>query len=332
VGGLRNPAEAEALVAQVLACATDPAYDGRSFGVVVLQGSAQADLVRARLAERMSAAEQQRRRLRVGTPPDFQGDERDVVFLSLVVAPEGSNVPLTRLEYQRRFNVAASRARDQVWLFTSIGVDELDPADLRHSYLSYVLARTAAAPATPGWPGRPVPRPGEVRPDVPHPSFDSLFEQRVFLALAERGFLAAPQAEVNGRRIDLVVAGGRARLAVQCDGDVAVPAEQLSSEFARDRELRRAGWPIQRILRSDYELDPEAALAPLWAALDRAGIEPAAADPLTAVEIGRLAGSAGTDAGVRSDADDDAIHRWHPITLSDLEGLDDMPPTAAVAG
>jgi hypothetical protein len=169
-----------------------------------------------------------------------------------------------------------------------------------------------------------------VRPDVPHPSFDSLFEQRVFLALAERGFLAAPQAEVNGRRIDLVVAGGRARLAVQCDGDVAVPAEQLTSEFARDRELRRAGWPIQRILRSDFELDPAAALEPLWTALDRAGIEPAAADPITVGEL--AAGGAGTDAGVRSDADDDAIYRWHPITLSDLEGLDDMPSAATVPG
>jgi superfamily I DNA and/or RNA helicase len=37
------------------------------------------------LLERIDPKEWDRRQLRVGTPPDFQGDERDVIFLSLVV-------------------------------------------------------------------------------------------------------------------------------------------------------------------------------------------------------------------------------------------------------
>jgi very-short-patch-repair endonuclease len=331
-GGLRNPAEAEALVAQVLSCAEDPHYDGLSFGVVVLQGSAQADLIRNLLNARMSVTEQQRRRLRVGTPPDFQGDERDVVFLSLVVAAESSTTSLTRLEYQRRFNVAASRARDQVWVFHSVSLEDLEPADLRHSYLGYVLARSHTPASGLGWPARPAPRPREVSHDVLHPSFDTLFEQRVYRVLAERGYQVAPQAEVNGWRVDLVVSGGQARIAVECDGDNPVPEEQAAFEFARERELRRAGWRFVRIRQSRFELDPEAALAPLWETLAEAGIDPAATAATAQAggdgqtSMNELAGNA----AARTGADGPDIS-WSPIVLNDMEGLDDAPEPSLVA-
>jgi very-short-patch-repair endonuclease len=268
-GSPRNPAEAEALVSHLLSCAADPRYDGRSFGVVVLQGTAQAELIRTLLATRMSVAEQHRRRLRVGTPPDFQGDERDVVFLSMVIAADTATTSLTRLEYQRRFNVAASRARDQVWLFHSVGLDDLDPGDLRHSYLSYVLARSElTSQAT-----DPL-RLAQVEPDIPHPRFDTLFEQRVFRELVLAGYHVTPQVEVNGRRIDLVVAGGLARLAVECDGDEVDTPEQIAHDFARERQLRRAGWAFWRVRQSDFESDPAAALRTLWPRLAAAGIAP----------------------------------------------------------
>ncbi|AEH11156.1 MULTISPECIES: AAA domain-containing protein [Protofrankia] len=382
-GGLRNAAEAEALVTQVLACADDPRYDGLTFGVVVLQGSAQAELIRGKLISRMSPAEQQRRRLRVGTPPDFQGDERDVVFLSMVVAPDTPTPSLTRLEYQRRFNVATSRARDQVWLFHSVTTGDLEPTDLRHNYLSYILSQTSVRPSvTVGVDAGPapavstsVPVPRDVRPDIPHPRFDTLFEQRVFRALRERGYLVWPQVEVNGRRVDLVVAGGRARLAVECDADTAVPPERIAHEFARERELRRAGWRFWRIRQSEFEIDPDASLASLWPALTAVGVTPVAphaartarggtapVDPAGAghgsqpapprpgtpaddVPGGNIptddiptdntrrdgenasrddVDTADTAAGGRAAVAPGAgEHRWTPIPLSDLEGLDD---------
>nr|WP_232292169.1 AAA domain-containing protein [Frankia sp. QA3] len=322
--GPRNPAEAEALVAQVLACAEDPRYAGLSFGVVVTQGTAQATLIRDQLAERMSAAEHLRRRLRVGTPADFQGDERDVVFLSLVVAPGDRPVPLTRLEYQRRFNVAASRARDQVWLFHSVSPADLDHQDLRHSYLSYVLS--AARPAAP-LPGGVTPPLAEVAADRPHPAFGSLFEQRVFRHLAGRGYLVTPQVEVNGRRVDLVVAGGRARLAVECDGDVGPGPTEIAREFDRERELRRAGWRFWRVRQSDFELDPEAALASLWPRLAATGITPIPVERDGTDGRGVPTGPPAAHGPVRAGADE-LLHRWRPIALSELEGLDDVPAPA----
>jgi len=374
-GGPRNQAEAEALVSQVVACAQDPSYEGRSFGVVVLQGTAQAELVRSELIRRLPAAEAQRRRLRVGTPPDFQGDERDVVFLSMVIAPNTPTISLTRLEYQRRFNVAASRARDQVWLFHSMTPAELDQIDLRHNYLTYVLtgsgrtgldgsARPGLAPGGPSAVGgdgvvggvggvggtalgSPPPPPSQVRDDIPHPRFSGLFSQRVYRALAERGYAVAPRVDIGGRALDLVVAGGTARLAIECDADVPRAPEALAADFARERQLRRAGWRFWRVSQSAFELDPEAALGSLWSALADAGIGPArdrgrpeTGRPETArPETGRpetghpAAGPAPAGAlAARSLGPDTpepgplvGAAGWRPIPLSDLEGLDDLP-------
>jgi hypothetical protein len=327
--GPRNRAEADALVERVIACAGDPAYDGRSFGVVVLQGGAQADLIRTLLIRRMPATDQQRRRLRVGTPPDFQGDERDVVFLSLVAAPDATEPALTRLEYQRRFNVAASRARDQVWLFHSVAPADLDPHDLRHNYLTYVLTPPERGGA---WHGDDVV--GAVRPDVSHPRFAGLLEQRVYLALRAAGYAVNPGTQVNGRRIGLVVVGGSARLAVECDGDLAmggrtgsggpVPGgpplaralpENLVADFVRERELKRAGWRFARVRASRFAADPEATLADLWAALADAGVTPAPPAHATATAARSEPGWATSP-----------LASWAPIALRGLEGLDDDPP------
>lgn len=85
-----------------------------------------------------------------------------------------------------------------------------------------------------------------------------------------------PQVEVNGRRIDLVVTGAQGKLAVECDGDAWHSSpEQVTSDFARELELRRCGWQFWRIRESRYYLDPEGALADLWVTLDKRGIGPA---------------------------------------------------------
>src|SRR5690606_26229584 len=189
---LRNKLEAEAIVEQVQACLSDPAYDGKTLGVIVLQGSGQVQLLHKMLMEKVEPKQWQARRLRVGTPPDFQGDERDVVFISMVIAEKRAAV--TGTEWQRRFNVAASRAKDQMWLFHSVGPEDLSTNDLRFSLLSYVLNPPPAVP---------VELPADVRPDEPHPAFRSLFHQRVFLHIRDRGFHVVPGVEVNGRDIDL---------------------------------------------------------------------------------------------------------------------------------
>ena len=111
-----NEPEARALVHQIAECLEDPAYDGKSFGVIGLMGRAQATLISNLLMQEVGADEIEQRKLLCGSPYDFQGDERDVMFLSMVDAPEdGRTCRMVRdPETQRRFNVAASRAKDQL--------------------------------------------------------------------------------------------------------------------------------------------------------------------------------------------------------------------------
>jgi very-short-patch-repair endonuclease len=261
---LHNVVEAEAIVDAVVGCLEDSAYDDRTLGVVVLQGRAQVDLIREALFRRVDPETWERRKIRIGTPPDFQGDERHVVFLSLVTAPNHQRASQTRLDAQRAYNVAASRAQDQLWLFHSVTSDQLRPDDLRSQLLTYMTSVPVAAAAA---------MPDDVSDDERHPSFDSLFEQRVFRRIQQRGYHVTPQVEVNGRRIDLVITGSQGKLAVECDGDTWQSSpEQVASDFARELELRRCGWHFWRVRESWYLLDPEAALADLWLVLDNRGI------------------------------------------------------------
>ncbi len=263
---LSNRVEARAIADTIKQCLSDEAYDGKTFGVVVLQGQAQVDVITNELLDRLTPEQWEERRLRVGTPPDFQGDERHVVLLSMVVAPEQNIMAMTKTEYQRRFNVAASRAQDQMWLFHSRTVESLRSTDLRHSLLTYMQS-TSPAPAEP--------MPEGVTRDDRHHAFDSLFEQRVFLDIVARGYHVNPQVEANGRRIDLVVTGAAGKLAVECDGDHwHTSPEQQRADLERERELQRCGWQFWRIRESEYYLDPVGSMRGLWEELDGRGIRP----------------------------------------------------------
>lgn len=262
---IRNEPEAKLIVESLVTLHKDPAYAGKSFGVVVLQGDGQARLIETLINETLEPEDIEARNLRVGTPPQFQGDERDIILLSMVVAEPGR--ALTQLAEQRRFNVAASRAKDQLWLFTSVGLERLSSKDLRHSLLSYMLS----PPAVQGL----LTDIGTVRPDQLRQPFDSVFEQRVYLHLVDRGYAVAPHVLAQGKYIDLVVLGTNGRLAIECDGDTYhTTPEQIYADLDRERELRRVGWEFWRVRASEFAFDPERALRPLWPELDLRGIAP----------------------------------------------------------
>ncbi len=270
-GGKINRAEARALVDDLKRCLDDPAFDGRSMAVISLVGDRQAKHIEGVLLAEVPAEEWARRDLRVGTPPDFQGSERDVVFLSMVSAPDpGRRLgALTREMYVQRFNVAVSRAKDQVRLFHSVSLAELtNTQDLRHQLLDYAYGVVRR--------GREL-EPGE-SPVVPEDQrvagFDSLFEQRVHNRIVDRGFTVLNQVESQGYLIDLVVVGARGRLGVECDGDEWHGRDAYERDLARQRELERCGWTFFRVRESAFYVDQAAALAPLWDLLEEMDIRP----------------------------------------------------------
>jgi very-short-patch-repair endonuclease len=269
-----NPREAEAIADTIVKIVSDEAYEGKTLGVIALQGHAQAQLIERLLAQRLEPKVMEERRVRCGEPATFQGDERDVIFLSLVIAPNVQYRALSRLPDVRRFNVAMSRARDQVWLFHSVRQQDLSPEDLRRRLIAFFespqlldtgfeeLKRLeVAARAGRGSNNRPQP-------------YDSWFEVDVAMELLRRGYRVRPQVDVAGYRIDLVVEGLQARLAVECDGDQWHGPEQYERDMARQRQLERAGCTFVRVRESEFYTDRERSVEAIVAACDLLGIEP----------------------------------------------------------
>ncbi|QEU89299.1 AAA domain-containing protein [Streptomyces viridosporus] len=296
---LVNRPEAERIVAKLQELAEDEAYAKRSFGVIVLRSGHQTRLLEDLIDMRIDASIRERHNIRVGTAEQFQGDERDVILLSLVVDADNTRA-LTGQGDGRRFNVAASRARDQMWLFTSVTPDHLRSRDLRHSLLTYMQAPPELQGTSPAL--------FSVSSDERCEPFDSLFEQRVFRRIKERGYHVVPQWKVSGKRIDLVVVGDAGRLAVECDGSPyhSTP-DQIRDDYERERELCRAGWQFWRVRSSEFALSPEDSLAPLWKRLDALGICP----------------------GVTEEAQSDSGSMWAPVEMDDADlttdDLDAMP-------
>jgi very-short-patch-repair endonuclease len=272
-----NEPEADTLIAQILGCLADARYTGRSMGVISLQGDAQARLIEHKLQQALEPEVIAERRLMCGDAYAFQGDERSIIFLSMVAAPGETRIgALSNEAARQRFNVAVSRAEDQLWLFHSATLDVLSRACMRHRLLSYML------------------HPGRKAADEQSQRFEFQFERDVFAPISERGFHVRTQVSVGDSthhryRIDLVVEGMQGRLAVECDGEDWHGPERYEQDMARQRDLERAGWRFVRIRGGDFYRDPESACQPLWQELDRLGIRPggiddAAAEPPSPVE------------------------------------------------
>ena len=264
-GSKTNPPEVDAIVEQVRKCLADPRYDDLTMGIISLQGSTQARRIESALLEVVSAEEWSARNLRCGDAADFQGSERDVVFLSMVSAPEDGHRlgAMTQEMYVQRFNVAASRARDQLWLFHSITLADLpNSADLRHHLIDYCYGVIGRGSGPAAGSARQVPDDARVEP------FDSLFEQRVHNRIIDRGFTVIPQFPASGYRLDLVVVGAQGRLAIECDGDAWHGPTAFEADLARQRDLERCGWQFFRIRESAWYVDQHAVLEKLWAHLE----------------------------------------------------------------
>jgi Protein of unknown function (DUF559). len=255
-----NYPEAEALVTQIEACCSDKLYASKTMGVISLQGFEQARVIQEMLRERIGDLEIMNRRIICGDAYSFQGDERDVMFLSMVAAGNMRIGALTKQTDEKRFNVAASRAKDQTWLFHSVDLDDLNPNCMRAKLLGYYLD-----------PGRVVREEKEF-----DNLFESNFEKDVFKLISARGYSVRPQVKVGryNKRIDMVIEGMRNRLAVECDGDNWHGPDRWEQDMERQRLLERIGWIFWRVMASTFYRNPEKAMQSLWVQLNEMCIEP----------------------------------------------------------
>lgn len=258
-----NRAEIACILDEIGRIAADPLMTGRSIGVTTLLGQKQAMMIAEAIEQELGPELMMRHDIRVGDPSAFQGDERDIMFLSMVVGAKPS--ALSGLAYEQRFNVAASRARDRMVLVRSVEPEELSPADkLRRALIQHFRAPFATDDKLSG----------ERRKRCESP-----FEQEMFDLLTERGYRVDTQVAVGSKRIDLVVEGGEdRRLAIECDGDAFHGPDRWPDDMARQRMLERAGWTVWRCFASRFVRDRDGVTAELLAELKRLGIEPSGTD------------------------------------------------------
>jgi len=186
---------------------------------------------------------------------NVQGDERDVIFISVTYGrDQNGNLfqrfgPINQAQGPRRLNVLFTRAKHKIVVFSSIDPDEIrtDASTGRgvkvlKAYLNY--AKTGRLD-TESYGERP-------------PAND--FEISVSNLLAAHGFECVPQIGVAGFFIDIAVRHpqkpGAFILGVECDG-----ASYHSGKSVRDRDrlrqmiLENLGWNMHRIWSTDWFKD-----------------------------------------------------------------------------
>jgi very-short-patch-repair endonuclease len=275
--GKVNRQEALTIASLAAAAMEQPEYQKNdtgqplSLGVVSLVGDEQAIEIDNLIRAHVSPDRYELHRVLCGNAAQFQGDERDVVFISLVDTAEHGALSLRDQElFKQRFNVAASRARDQMWIVHSLSPHH----DLKADDLRRQLIEHAEDPAR-------LMRALEEK-DQRTPSN---FEREVMKRLTAAGYRVTAHWRIGTFRIDLVVEGHRQRLAIECDGDRYQPLEKLPEDMDRQSVLERMGWIFTRIRSSEFLRNPARAMKPVFEKLEALEILPAGKTPQ--IEEGR---------------------------------------------
>ncbi len=265
-GGRVNPAEAEAVAEMARRCLTNwldlPEADRLTLGVITFNAEQQSLIL-----DHMDALRRENAKLEwffsddreepviIKNLENIQGDERDVMLFSVTFGPDAAGKltmnfgPLNNSGGERRLNVAVTRARRELHIFSSIRAEEIDlhrtraegVRDLK-AFLDYAERGPIALPAR---------EEGAFRPA------GSPFEEAVAQALRAKGWDVRTQIGVSGFRIDLGIVhpnrAGNYLCGIECDG-----ARYHSSATARDRDkvrqsvLEGLGWRIFRIWSTDW--------------------------------------------------------------------------------
>lgn len=101
----------------------------------------QANYLQKAIEKQFTLEQIQAHRLLVGTPYHFQGEERDVMFLSFVVDPDTHPSTFQYLNRADVFNVSITRARVEQKVFLSFSAQETQGKGLFFDYIAYLQRR-----------------------------------------------------------------------------------------------------------------------------------------------------------------------------------------------
>lgn len=259
-----NFIEAEHIASLICACIENENYKNKTIGVISLLGQEQAYEIDRILQRNLEPKEYEDRKIQCGTSAQFQGDERDIIFLSVVDGPKEGGGPLRLLSQdgnndinRKRYNVAASRAKDQMWVVHSLNPEiDLKPDDLRLRLIKYSI------------------NPKIDLNEETLKNTESDFEFKVMKNLLNKGYKVYPQWQVGAYRIDMVVEYKDKRIALECDGERWHTQDDLADDLKRQAILERLGWTFIRVRGSAFYRDPEKAMEIIYRELEENNIKP----------------------------------------------------------
>ena len=312
-GGTRtNRVEAERVVERVVAMLLDPKSDD-TIGIVTFS-QAQQTLIEDLLDQARRDTPAIEPYLSSDAPePVFvknlenvQGDERDAIIFSVGYGPDETGKqsmnfgPLNKDGGERRLNVAVTRARRKLMVFSSMTSDAIDLRRTRATGVRDFKTFLDFAHRGP----QAIPNHQAMADDL---DFAEGFEHVVYDALTKHGYTVDTRIGCAGYRVDLAVKHpddpGRYIVGIECDGK-----SYHSAKTARDRDRTREavleglGWQIERVWSTQWQVNPRGCLSQLIDTIEKAIAEARAEET---VEVAAPANDPPTDATAPSGSEKD---------------------------
>lgn len=259
-----NRKEAEAVVEEIFRRLSDERLCSKTIGVVTFN-TIQQGLIQDMIDESLAKYPEFEKYFNdEGSEPIFvknlenvQGDERDVILFSIGYGPDNEGKvtmnfgPLNRDGGWRRLNVAVSRARYEMVVFSSLKAEDINLSRTNakgvmglRDFLEYAQKGRKASALSSG------------------KNEGVSYQAEIAQALRERGYKISENVGSSGFKVDLAVShpkdDNRFILGIQCDG-----LNYARSKTARDRDklrelvLRQLGWNITKAWAMDYYENPD---------------------------------------------------------------------------
>ncbi|HRH45924.1 MAG TPA: AAA domain-containing protein, partial [Pyrinomonadaceae bacterium] len=187
---------------------------------------------------------------------NIQGDERDVIFLSVAYAKALDGKlrynfgPLNGEHGWRRMNVLTTRAKNLMYVFSSIKAEDINllttnsrGAKLLRDFLKFAENKELEISITP-----------QII------ETESAFEKEVYRELTKRGLILVPKVGISDYRIDFGVLDeqvkGKYICGIECDGISYFSAQNACDrDHLRQKALKQRGWEIHRVWSTDWFKD-----------------------------------------------------------------------------
>lgn len=284
----RNKAEAEALVAEVVRRLKDPKLVHSSIGIVTFS-TAQQDYIERRLTDALvknkleDAAYEREEPLFVKNLENVQGDERDVILFSVCYGPDRSGRvslnfgPLNQVGGWRRLNVAVSRAREEMIVFSSMTSAMINLAKTNSKGVAGLKAFLEFAEK-----GRTTLAINSEELKTTHSGIGKYIAKE----LANYGYECRYDVGISDFKIDCAVLDPKNKkrfiLAIMCDGATAYRSCAKDRNILQIQTLKLNNWNVVRVFTINFINNPKREIKKIKDILDRlSGIDRTSRDHLS---------------------------------------------------